>query len=144
MTGSAPQDDRCAFGEPVGLANISAFQTSEAVRPSQMLQISRAGLVIGKNPLKLGKCCRKAAGIHLRKLTSSHRIGKQPDRQGSYLGNITFPNPFSPSGPPSIHHLPNHSEQRVVNFEFLVLQASNYHASFFPLIYGSAKLTENN
>ena len=85
VAGAAPQDNRCSLGEPVGLADNSALHASEAVRPSQMFQVARARSVIGEDPLKLGKRCRKPAGIHSGKLASPKQIGKQPDRQGMNL-----------------------------------------------------------
>ncbi|MGO9237154.1 MAG: hypothetical protein ACLP4V_24910, partial [Methylocella sp.] len=45
-----------------------------------------AGGIIGKNPLKIGKRCWKAAGVHSGKLSPIHRIGNKPDRQALKLG----------------------------------------------------------
>jgi len=81
LTDPTPQNNRCSLGEPVGFPNTLAFWARETARPSQMLQVSCAGFVIGKNPLKLRKRCRKATWVHSGKLTPIHRIGKQPDRQ---------------------------------------------------------------
>lgn len=64
-------------------AKISAFRAVKAIWPSQMLQVSCAGFVVGKNPLKLGKRCGEAAGVHSVKLAPTHQFGKQPDRQSS-------------------------------------------------------------
>ncbi len=82
VTGPAPQHNRCPLGEPIGFSDTLTFRARETAWPTQMLQVSCAGLVIGKNLLKLRKCCWKAPWIHADKLTPFHQIGKQPDRQG--------------------------------------------------------------
>src|ERR1700674_4148346 len=95
VTGATPQDNRCSLGEPVGRADIPAFRAGEAIRPSQMLKVSRARFVIGENPLKLWKSCRKAARVHSGKLSSTHRIGNQPDRQSSFYMKAAHSAPAS-------------------------------------------------
>jgi len=69
MTGAASQDDRCSLGETVGLADAPTFRTGEAVRPTQILQVSRAGFVIGENPLKLGKALSESHGGPFRQIS---------------------------------------------------------------------------
>jgi hypothetical protein len=83
VTGPAPQNNRCSLGEPVGFSNTIAFRARKTAWPPQMLQVSCAGFVVGKDPLKFRKRCRKATWIHAGKLPSTRRIGKQPDRQGN-------------------------------------------------------------
>ena len=84
VTGPAPQNNRCSLGKPVGFSDTVAFRARKTTWPSQMLPVSCEGFVIGKNPLKFRKRCRKASWIHDGKLPSPRRIGKQPDRQASY------------------------------------------------------------
>ena len=83
MASTAPQDNGGSLRKSIGLIELFTFWTCEPIRPAQAFQIGSAGGIIGKNPLKIGKRCWKAAGVHSGKLSPIHRIGNKPDRQGS-------------------------------------------------------------
>ena len=88
MASTAPQDNGGSLRKSIGLIELFTFWTCEPIRPAQAFQIGSAGGIIGKNPLKIGKRCWKAAGVHSGKLSPIHRIGNKPDRQGSYLRTL--------------------------------------------------------
>ena len=81
MGSTAPQDNGGSLRKSIGLIELFTFWTCEPIRPAQAFQIGSAGGIIGKNPLKIGKRCWKAAGVHSGKLSPIHRIGNKPDRQ---------------------------------------------------------------
>ena len=81
MASTAPQDNGGSLRKSIGLIELFTFWTCEPIRPAQAFQIGSAGGIIGKNPLKIGKRCWKAAGVHSGKLSPIHRIGNKPDRQ---------------------------------------------------------------
>ena len=82
MASTAPQDNGGSLRKSIGLIELFTFWTCEPIRPAQAFQIGSAGGIIGKNPLKIGKRCWKAAEVHSGKLSPIHRIGNKPDRQG--------------------------------------------------------------
>ena len=83
MASTAPQDNGGSLRKSIGLIELFTFWTCEPIRPAQAFQIGSAGGIIGKNPLKIGKRCWKAAGVHSGKLSPIHRIGNKPDRQST-------------------------------------------------------------
>ena len=88
MASTAPQDNGGSLRKSIGLIELFTFWTCEPIRPAQAFQIGSAGGIIGKNPLKIGKRCWKAAGVHSGKLSPIHRIGNKPDRQGMNQGGV--------------------------------------------------------
>ncbi len=69
--GGGRQMDRKAIRTVVlGLADCPTRRTGEPVRPSQTLTVLRAGAVVGKDALELGKSRREAAEIYAQNLTS--------------------------------------------------------------------------
>ena len=81
MASTAPQDNGGSLRKSIGLIELFTFWTCEPIRPAQAFQIGSAGGIIGKNPLKIGKRCWKAAEVHSGKLSPIYRIGNKPDRQ---------------------------------------------------------------
>ena len=92
MASTAPQDNGGSLRKSIGLIELFTFWTCEPIRPAQAFQIGSAGGIIGKNPLKIGKRCWKAAGVHSGKLSPIHRIGNKPDRQGWFQLSIARSN----------------------------------------------------
>jgi len=86
VASTAPQDNGGSLRKSIGLIELFTFWTCEPIRPAQAFQIGSAGGIIGKNPLKIGKRCWKAAGVHSGKLSPIHRIGNKPDRQAIKVG----------------------------------------------------------
>ena len=91
----------------IGLIELFTFWTCEPIRPAQAFQIGSAGGIVGKNPLKIGKRCWKAAGVHSGKLSPIHRIDNKPDRQGRIMLRRPLPARASPF---SRRRLPRQSE----------------------------------
>jgi len=89
VASTAPQDNGGSLRKSIGLIELFTFWTCEPIRPAQAFQIGSAGGIIGKNPLKIGKRCWKAAGVHSGKLSPIHRIGNKPDRQGIFFQKFT-------------------------------------------------------
>ena len=89
MASTAPQDNGGSLRKSIGLIELFTFWTCEPIRPAQAFQIGSAGGIIGKNPLKIGKRCWKAAGVHSGKLSPIHRIGNKPDRQERTLPGLS-------------------------------------------------------
>ena len=93
MASTAPQDNGGSLRKSIGLIELFTFWTCEPIRPAQAFQIGSAGGIIGKNPLKIGKRCWKAAGVHSGKLSPIHRIGNKPDRQETDHATLDTLNP---------------------------------------------------
>jgi len=91
VASTAPQDNGGSLRKSIGLIELFTFWTCEPIRPAQAFQIGSAGGIIEKNPLKIGKRCWKAAGVHSGKLSPIHRIGNKQDRQGT---NFAAPHVF--------------------------------------------------
>ena len=113
MASTAPQDNGGSLRKSIGLIELFTFWTCEPIRPAQAFQIGSAGGIVGKNPLKIGKRCWKAAGVHSGKLSPIHRIDNKPDRQtclyiavdGKMAGLVPYADQIRPESPSVIQRL---------------------------------------